>query len=293
MILSDYKKEYRKKKLNLNDSVSYWKHILLSIIMRLFEWDGLPFEQKEIEVQLALGGFTGFLFDTKIGFFVNMGGMSGVTQYPDEFTTFVFSNPLASGIRKIDKDCVICNNNEIRFPSMFLIDRYALLLAHADLSLQAILINSRATGILSASNQAVADSVASFYKALENGNTLAIVDNNGMESLVNSEGLRQIATSYPSSNSIIDFYTIMRNLLKSFYSDLGIKSSNEKRERLITEEVEAEDESLLLNVDNMLASRQMACEKINRIFGLNVSVKLNKKEVASTQQKNDGGVNND
>ena len=52
----------------------------------------------------------------------------------------------------------------------------------------------------------------------------------------------------------------------------------EKKERLITDEATANDEQQLFNVGAMLKARQEACEKINEMFGLNISVDLRYKE---------------
>ena len=96
-----------------------------------------------------------------------------------------------------------------------------------------------------------------------------------MSTVLGSEGLRNIATNYPDAKNISDFYEIHRNILKDFYNDLGVKFSTEKKERLITAEVESAEESLLLNIDDMLNTRKEGVRKINELFGTDIEVKLN------------------
>ena len=56
---------------------------------------------------------------------------------------------------------------------------------------------------------------------------------------------------------------------------LGINNANtEKRERLITDEVEANNEHIDLSAECMLKARQRAAEQINELFGTNITVKL-------------------
>ena len=55
---------------------------------------------------------------------------------------------------------------------------------------------------------------------------------------------------------------------------LGINNANmDKRERLVDDEVQANNEQVQASEDIFLKARQKACEEINRIFGTNISVK--------------------
>ena len=299
MIYDYYKDMLNKKnsrKLNFNKSFAYWRNALLEKCMRIFEWNGLPvtIPQKEIEIRLIMRGFAGVVLNKQKNAIVTWGEMSGVTDYADEFINFTFATPTFNGLRKIGESCVIVDNNAIRNPLYPLIERYAILLAHADLSLQAILINSRATGIITATSQQQADSVKEWYNALVDGRTFAIVDDENMESLANAEGLRNVSTVYPNSHSINDYFTITQNLLKSFYNDIGVRMGVEKRERMITDEVNSDEERLLFNLNDMLESRKKACEDLKRLFGFDVTVNLSKEfSVAVAQQKESEDMTNE
>ena len=60
-----------------------------------------------------------------------------------------------------------------------------------------------------------------------------------------------------------------------FLTCLGINNSNtDKRERLISAEVNSNNQFVSCNVNKMLEARQRACELINAKFGLNISVEL-------------------
>ena len=63
------------------------------------------------------------------------------------------------------------------------------------------------------------------------------------------------------------------NILNECLTFLGINNANtDKRERLVTNEVDSNNEMIQINSDVMLETRKQACEEINKMFGLNISV---------------------
>ncbi len=68
-------------------------------------------------------------------------------------------------------------------------------------------------------------------------------------------------------------------ILNEVFTDLGINNANmDKRERMVANEVEANNEQVKACEDVMLKAREQACKEINRIFGTNISVKRRKLE---------------
>ena len=69
-----------------------------------------------------------------------------------------------------------------------------------------------------------------------------------------------------------------RELFNELLSFLGINNNNvEKRERLLVDEVNANNEFILVNLEHMYEERKKACDLINAKFGTNIQVK--KREV--------------
>jgi hypothetical protein len=63
-------------------------------------------------------------------------------------------------------------------------------------------------------------------------------------------------------------------VINEFFTDIGINNANmDKRERMVSTEIEANDEQVKASEDVLLRSREEACKQINRIFGLNIKVK--------------------
>lgn len=273
-----------KKKLTFKKAFTNWRNVLTERIINIFEWENLPMPQREIEVLLHFVGFCGFTsFRKSKELGCVYGSMSGVTNYPDIFTDFTYSTPLESGMRKIGKNIVIINNNQLRMPTYEMVETYATLLAHADLSLQAILINSRATGLVRARTQQQVDDINKWYNSLANGKTLAVLDGDDLNALMSDEGIKVFSMSYPSSMTIDSYYQIRENLLKSFYSEIGINSNRDKRERVVQAELDTNLNRILFNIDDMLKCREDACKEINKMFNTNISVKLNREIIEQVE----------
>lgn len=263
-----------RKKWTYAKRFAYWREYLGEKCIRMFKWDGLPFPQKELELRLILIGWAPVYRSAKTGVSTSFGSMTDQTEYADEFKKLTYTNSQDSGMRDIGQNCIIVDANQMRVPLIHLIDSYAHMLAHADLSLQAVAINTRSTGLIAVENEKQAQQVKEWYGALENGSTMAIVEKNSLESTVHAPGMRQVAASYPQSVNIKDFHDLKNQLLQSFYHDIGVRTAPDKKERLITEEVQDNDRMLLINIGDMLDSRQKAADAINAMFGLNVTVEL-------------------
>ena len=288
----------RVRKLDYNRAYRSWYALLANKAMYLFEWNGLPgpMKQREIEYRLQFTDTASCVF-TKSNrynrYIVAAGSGYGVTEYFDMFTNYIWACPNDSGITRLmdNPNGVMMRNNSTSLPTRILVDRYAHLLAHAELSLQAILINSRATGIIAAKDDQQRKAVKAFYDALEDGKTLAIVDDKNLDTLIGSEGLRHIATQYPSSVHILDYWQARQNLYKEFLAELGISKSTDKRERLITDEVAQDLPMYQYALDDMLDNRTEAAQAINDLFGLNITVRINpaiKQEVATNESTGNG-----
>ena len=273
MYLENYgfNKKFEKNEFKLDASIKYWCNMLFEKIVRIFVWDGLPADmpQREIETRLILNGFCGMVKDGVKGIMIATGGMSGPTQYADIFTKFTYSAPTAQGGTKtIGKDCVIINNSALRNPLYPLVYRYAFLLSHADISLKCVLVNARYTDLFSTDDQQTAESVRAVRNKIYDGDYDCIVDSSIIGALQN------MANTDNTSNTLKQIMDTRTDLLRGFYNDIGIKFVKDKKERMITDEVSDDNQMLLFNINDMLHQREKACEEINTVFGMQVSVKL-------------------
>lgn len=83
------------------------------------------------------------------------------------------------------------------------------------------------------------------------------------------------------------------NLEGQIRSILGIKSAvnQDKKERLLVDEVNSDNDAANKNIDFRLANYELFCETVNKQFGLNISVSIKNSELFRDSNNFGGGVN--
>ena len=98
-----------------------------------------------------------------------------------------------------------------------------------------------------------------------------------MHALINvrdSGGVPVASTDRRTNQDIMAIMETREKLIKSFYSDIGVRSAFEKRNNTVMAEVEADTSLLLLNIADMRRRREDGCEAVNKMFGTNWSVRV-------------------
>ena len=99
--------------------------------------------------------------------------------------------------------------------------------------------------------------------------------------IIGKKGLALSSTEILNNNTpyLIDKLQLQkRELLNELLTFLGINNANtDKKERLIVDEVNANNDFILVNLDHMFDEREKAVKEINEKFGLNI--KVEKREV--------------
>lgn len=251
----------------------FWRDELFERIMRLFVWENTENESKdsvkpkEIEQRLFLAGHCGI---TKLNgeITVMFGSFHGVTKYLDEFSKYTVRCPIYSGSRTINKDVVVIDNNALRNPTYNLIHHYATLLAHNEVTIVNCLVNARDSGgVPIATTEKQKKSIEQYLGKLFNGQYGVVTD-------VGNLGLEYAGSDRKTGQSLYDLYSIREKLLKSFYSDIGVRSAFEKRSNAVEAEVEADTSLLLLNISDMFEARKRGADAVNKMFGTNWSIHI-------------------
>ncbi len=259
-----------------NANYDYWVEQLFERIMRLFVWENTETEDvkksikpKEIEQRLILAGHCG-ITELKGELTAMYGSFHGVTKYQDEFKNYNVRCPIHSSSREIGKDIIVINNNSLRNPCYDLIHHYAILLGHVETTLLNCLINVRDSGgVPIASTEKQKQSINAYNTKLFNGEYGSITDSGQL-------GIEYAGTDRGTRQDILNIMEVREKIIKSFYSDIGVRSAFEKRNNTVMAEVEADTSLLLLNLSDMIDCRKKAADDVNKMFGTNWSVHIAK-----------------
>lgn len=268
------------KMYDFNDKELALRHYLVYMLNRtqkIFEYKGLPdtIPKRMLEFLLQVNGFACV---TKVNgdLYAFRGGLGGE---PDPYyrpTLCVVANPALKFDKtlKIDEDCVILRNDSFLYGLIPLFSRYASAMVENDISFRMASINTRIQAILSAPDDATKDAAEKYLKDVADGKLGAIQVNAFLDGI----------TATPMTTSIRTFTDLIeyqQYLKASWYNEIGLNANyNMKREKLSTTESQMNNDALLPLVDDMLESRRVGLEKINAMFGTNITV-----EFASSWEK--------
>ena len=256
-------------------------------LLKMFKYEGLPdtIPQDVLEYYLLRNGSC-FITKAKVpadqengtqvgadddeqlfAFIGNPGGVHDAYYRP---TLYVVSNPylqLTFSKPMWGDEGVFCVNDSMWIGLDPLIKRYAYLMSENVLTMRTADIMLRIVALISASDDKTKLSADQFLQDIEDGKLGAIGDNPFFE------GVKM--QSPPSNNGsyLTQFIELHQYYKGSFYNEIGLQANfNMKREAIGVGEAAMGEDSLLPLCDDMLEKRREMCEKLNSLYGLNVTV---------------------
>jgi len=258
---------------------------LTELCVNRFKWEGLPKEidRRFIEVELHRNALLVFFKDAKYDrHFCLKASIQGRMNMYDNPTQFH-----AYGNQMIERDltareCVPIWANSLRIPQRQAIMIYARKLAKIDRTIDITVDNLRYTRLVTG-NANQRQSLVNIMKQVDEGKPLVYTTPNFDPASVQSLDLGIHPDVLPK---LMDARNSMWNQAMGF---LGINNANQdKRERLVASEVDANNEQVLAVRETALNARQYAAEQINKMFGLNVSVSYDQTGSMATMPDGEG-----
>lgn len=255
-----------------NLSVWYYYHKLFKMVSNIFvfelpeEWD----EEYFIE-NLLLRGPLG-VADTPLGIAALKCNYSGINLY-NKPTEFCLLSPVLIDSKTykigIDGELVHIGYINREFQSLDnLILKYATLLAEVDASMQTTLINSRVAVLFEASSSTMLKEFQLIYDKVTRGEPAVF-----MRTSPDDEGNHALFNNVKQTFIGIELQDFKRGIINEFLTEIGINNSNtNKKERLITDEVNSNNIELESNIDYYYRNISKCFEKVNKLFNLNLKV---------------------
>ena len=259
----------------------------------MFKYDGLPETIPQIYLERYLQVY-GHCIITKANndLYAFWGGFSGTPDVYYNPTQYVVSN-VALNLYKtfdIDKDCVLCRNDSNIQGLAFIFRKYGCMLVENTLTIYSLLKTARASLLLSATDDKTKKECELFIDKLESGDIYCIGENPFFE------GVKVHSTMQGSAGLINQFIELEQYIKASCLNEIGLNANyNMKRESLNSAESALNDDFLIPLIDNMLACRKDFVNKVNNMYGTDITVELNSAWLTNKLEdiKQDSLANND
>lgn len=261
----------------------HYFNFLIRDLFQVFRFDGLPETVNATFFKYCLfcNGKSVF-FETDDGRLLALNG--NYSGDPDVYyipQKVIVTNPTLkkSYLMERDAECVVvyCTETDIYnqvsdFGGLYtLLCRTATMLADSDLSINVAQKNKRLINVLAAEDQKTKDAIDVVVRKQYDGEPYAVV----MKSLIDNVQSVPIAEK-SSNNDIMQLIESHQYILAHFYEALGLQTHDQmKRERLITAEINDNDNVAKLNIDNILHTIQNGLDKVNAKYDTDITVRLN------------------
>ena len=263
----------RKRKPVINDniereSIRLAKHYQMLALNR-YKWENLPngIESRYIEQMLYDNGECALFDHPDFGLTVlRSSSRENLNIYgePTKLTLTGFNEH-----RTVMMDeCVRILNNDLGLPTQENILYYARRMAEID---DIIMQNLRQQRVpyLFATDENNAFSMKALYDKIYQGEPAIFVDKEMLNG--QTENIMVIPTNAPY---LVDKLQIQKQEMeRELLTFLGINNTLEKKERLLTDETNANNQFIQMCSDIDFKTRKKACDEINAKYGLNISVK--------------------
>lgn len=261
--------------------VQYYNR-LMELSMSMFEWKNLPdtVDERYLELGLFSSGCMVFFKDDVVGeLALNMTYQGGFDIYGEPTRRRAYSryNQFQT---TLDKDnSVIIWNNMLRTNSALDVQMFAYRLHNLDRIVD-INANAQKTPVLITCDEKQKLTMKNLYMQYEGNYPVIFGDSN-----LDIKSLSVLKTDAPFVSDKI--YDLKVKIWNEALTYLGISNINTtKKERMITDEVIRNQGGTIASRYSRLESRRRAVKKINKMFGLNITVDY-REDFQSTDIEND------
>ncbi len=198
------------------------------------------------------------------------GGYSG-RDFNDMPTRIIIANPVLKNFsRRIGEngELLYINWTGFNFESLErTVNRYAVKLASCDASINVSLINSRASMVFECENDADKGTIEKAYDEITNGEPAVFVIKGNSEISSNRFNAINVKQTYIAN----DVQLTKQSILNEFFTEIGIPNANtDKRERLNTDEVNANNGATESLMKSYVDCMNECLERFNKIAGTSV-----------------------
>lgn len=260
----------------LTNDLTYFDYLerFKKIALSMFEWENLPKSMNEryLEECLYYKGQASLLKDKTFGFINTQccsNGQINIYGLPTALNCFSFGysedRKLYTGLKdekSEEEDCILVMNNWECIPTASTLELFAYRLYEAERTCD-VNIKAQKTPVLITVDETQRLTMENIYSQYDGNKPVIFGDKNQL----NGQVLKAISTEAPYVVDKISEYK--KDIWNEALTFLGIQNiAVNKKERLVTDEANYNNEVTNLNLQSFLIPRQEACKKFNELFGL-------------------------
>lgn len=271
-----------------------YMRLLTELAANRFKWEGLPesVDQRFLEMTLYYRALSVFYYDNDFNAYLSLeGGGQGyvdVLKNPTSFTTigneYVSKTLKAYRPQKAEsytpeaakRTAIPIWANYVRVPDWDIVQIYSQRLAELDMTIEINSRNARRNKVVVTSENTKL-SVVNFARQVDEGNNVIQVQADGP---LQDLGFIQAVDMNINVDAIEKLHIVRTRMWNECMGLMGINNANQdKKERLVAAEVDANDDQTSMMKYVNLNARRQAAETINKVHGLNISVDFYTNEV--------------
>lgn len=243
---------------------------LQMLSLNMFKYKGLPesINTFYLEYILQTRGYIGFYDDERLGLIcteITLGGRLNHYQMPTDYHT-VSTSPL---IKKnlTSEECVVMKNSPLYVGIFPYLNFYAKKLALTSRTMDQNLTMQWTPYIITGDRRMLQQFKVFMKKILQ-----------GVQTIFTSKGFRMEDVNVLQTNAPFiadELHGMKQAILRECMTMLGIENANmDKKERLVADEVNANNQQVIASRNIWLSERKKAIEELNKKFNLNASVEF-------------------
>lgn len=262
-----------------NDTFDDYCNRFYKIATSIFEWKNLPdsMDGEYLEHVLFYKGMAGMLKTAEYGFINTKATASGdfnIYGRPTRLNCYSYSfneqRTVYNGlIRDVDgnlindefSECILVRNTLLSKPTFFSMRLFALRLTELERAMDTNVKRCKEPYILKGTKEQEL-TLRQVFEDIDNNVPAMIVDKNGLN-------LKDI-DSVPLKVDFLgnEMMQYKKEIMNEALTVLGINNLGEKRERLISDETNSNNELINMNLMSYLTPRKQACKEFNEKYGM-------------------------
>ena len=253
----------------VDNAMTYNRYFLRlsELAISRFKWNNLPstVDERFLELMLFAQGHSIFFKDDVMGYLSLQGAIGGkfnVYRIPTDRRAIA-----DNGYQKklTEKDSVIIYDNYLHTNTSVMIEQFARRLANLDRIID-VNINAQKTPVMIICDENERLSLENLYMKYDGNQPFIFGDKS-----INTKNVQVLKTDAPYNADRI--YELKTQIWNEALTYLGISNINIiKKERLISDEVTRNNAGTIASRHSPLEARRQACQLINEMFGLDISV---------------------